>query len=188
MSDMTDIIASLEKSGFYEVLLPFLLIFTVIFAVLQKVKLFGQNSKNINIVVSLIIAFFVVRVPSIINTINMFLPKVSLLVLILLMILLVLGIFGASAEGMTGGWLFIMMAVAIVGLIWAITSSVPGIQLPSWLKLNKGDIQIIGFVVALILGIYFITKGDNNGVDWGKVQKAFGSGKLRGNNGPRGES
>jgi len=174
----------LENMGFYEVLLPFILIFTILFAILQKIKLFGEASKNINVVVAVAIAFFVVRVPSIINIINQFLPKISLVVLVLLMFLLVIGILGADATTMKGGYFFIAMLGALVGVIWAITSSIPGISLPGWLSLdavNKGYLLGIG---AFILIAFFLFKEDNQSQDGGsKLQKAlesFGSGKLRG--------
>jgi len=171
----------LENMGFYEVLLPFLLIFTILFAILQKIKLFGTNSKNINIVVAVIIAFFVVRVPSIVGVMTQFLPKVSILVLVLLMFLLVLGIFGAQGDKMTGGWLFIAMLAGLVGLVWAIFSSIPSISLPSWLELSSGDMQVIGLIVALFGGIYLITReggANNSGKGWEKLAKSFGSDKL----------
>lgn len=181
--NLSDMIKGLESMGFYAVLLPFLLIFTILFAILQKIKLFGTDSKNINIIVAVVIAFFVVRVPSIIATINMFLPKVSMIVLFLLMFLLIIGIFGASGEGISGGWFFVAMAVSMGGLIWAITSSIPGISLPSWLKLTSGDVQILIFVAVLIGGIFLITREKPSAGNEGllhKLSDAFSSGKLRG--------
>ncbi|MBU2590189.1 MAG: hypothetical protein KKA65_00875 [Nanoarchaeota archaeon] len=183
-TDMGVMLRDLENLGFYEVLLPFLLIFTIIFAILQKIKLFGPTAKNINIIVAVIIAFFVVRVPSIVGVMTQFLPKVSILVLVLLMFLLVLGIFGAQGEKMTGGWLFIAMLAALVGLVWAIFSSIPSISLPSWLELQSGDLQVIGLIIALFGGIYLITResgeksGDAGGGNWKKLADSFGAGNL----------
>ena len=55
---------------------------------------------------------------------------------------------------MTGGWLFIAMVTGLIGLVWAVFSSIPSISLPSWLELSSGDLQVIGLVVALFGGIY----------------------------------
>ena len=99
--NFSDMIKQLEQMGFYEVILPFMLVFTIMFALLQKIKLFGQDTKNINIVVAVVIAFFFVRVPAIIATVNQFLPKISMIVIVLLMFLLILGVLGS---GESTGW------------------------------------------------------------------------------------
>ena len=56
-----DAVESLEDIGFYEVALPFILIFTIVFAILQKVKIFGASGKNFNAVIAVVLAFLVVR-------------------------------------------------------------------------------------------------------------------------------
>ena len=50
-----DIFSQLEGLGVYEYLLPFLLIFSITFAILEKVKILGEDKKNINIIVSVIL-------------------------------------------------------------------------------------------------------------------------------------
>jgi len=183
-TDFSAMIKGLEQMGFYEVILPFLLVFAIIFAMLQKVKLFGKEQKNINVVVALVTAFFVVRVPEIVGAMNSFLPKVSFLVLVLLMVMLVLGIFGASAEGMTGGWFFIAIVIAIAGIIWAITSSIPGLSLPGWLRINAENQGVLLGIGALVIGVYLLTKEKaqkpKKWSEWFKDE--FSPGKLRGGN------
>lgn len=181
-TDFGAMIKGLEQMGFYDVILPFLLVFAIIFAMLQKVKLFGKDQKNINVVVALVTAFFVVRVPEIVEAMNSFLPKISFLVLVLLMVLLVLGIFGASAEGMTGGWFFIAIVIAVAGIIWAITSSIPGLSLPDWLSINAENQGVLLGIGALILGLYLLTKEKpKQPKKWGEwFKEEFSPGKLRG--------
>ena len=105
--NFSDMIKQLEQMGFYEVILPFMLVFTIMFALLQKIKLFGQDTKNINIVVAVVIAFFFVRVPAIIATVNQFLPKISMIVIVLLMFLLILGVLGSGESTGWTGWYFL---------------------------------------------------------------------------------
>jgi hypothetical protein len=58
-----DIIAGWKEYGVFEFFLPFLLMFTIFYALLRKSKLFGEPKEkpvsNINIVVSLVAALFV---------------------------------------------------------------------------------------------------------------------------------
>ena len=56
-----DIVSSLESIGAFDIALPFVLIFTISFAVLQKIQLFGSGKKNIDMIVSLVLAFLAIR-------------------------------------------------------------------------------------------------------------------------------
>lgn len=152
-----DVIQVMENMGVYDVIFPYLIVFTIFFGILQKVQLFGksENVRNINVVVAFVTAFFVLRVPWIIETIKQFLPRVSLLVIVLLMILLILGIFGTSAEGWTGLPFFIAVILSVGGIIWAVYGSIPGTTtaLPSWLQLtpsDKGILMAIGIFVLIL--------------------------------------
>lgn len=169
-------IRDLESAGFYQVLLPFILIFTIIFAILQKVQLFGTtNSKNINVIVAVAIAFFTIRAAPVVSLINQFLPKVSAMVLVLMMFLLIMGIFGITSEGWTGWPFFLAVFASVVGVGWSVFSSIPGMatQLPSWLRLdasNKGYVVFIG----VILLIYVLFKDDGGSSRATKFRDEFG--------------
>lgn len=154
----------LEQVGFYEVALPFILIFTVVFAVLQKVALFGADSKRYNVIIALVMAFLVVRMTPIVQNINLFLPKVSWIVLVMIMTLMLLGIFGAKAEGFTGVPFFIAVVISIAGIIWALS---PTVQLPSWLQLTPQDKWTLLGIGVFMLVIYFITQ-DSGKEGWSK--------------------
>ena len=56
----TDFVQTLEDMGVSDVLLPFVLIFTIVFGVLQKTDIFGQNKKNFNAIIALVVALSVV--------------------------------------------------------------------------------------------------------------------------------
>lgn len=180
--NFVEVIQSLERQGFYDVALPFILIFTLIFAILQKVEIFGSNSKKFDTMIALAIAFFTVRVESVIVLINTFLPKVSVVVLFLMILLIMLGIFGSKPEGMKGGYLFFGLVIAVGGIIWSFISSIPGydFRLPYWLRLTSTDMGYlllagIIIVVILILG----KKEEDKPSTFEKLSKAFGGEKLR---------
>lgn len=181
--NFSDLIKTLEDMGFYQVMLPFMLVFTIIFAILQKIKLFGADTKNINVVIAVIMAFFVVRVTSIVGIINQFLPKVSMIVLVLLMFLLILGIFGSGeAQGWTGWPFFVGMIGAVLGIVWALVSSFPGMGgsgggslLPSWLVLSSQDKAIL-LAVGIFVLLLWVFKEPKT--DWKKVRDELGPGQF----------
>ncbi|MBT3721419.1 hypothetical protein HOG47_07255, partial [archaeon] len=49
-------VMGLESLGLLDVLLPFLLIFTITFAVLQKSKILGDGGRRFNIIIAFVLA------------------------------------------------------------------------------------------------------------------------------------
>ncbi|MFH1455883.1 MAG: hypothetical protein ABIF40_02950 [archaeon] len=159
--DLTNYIISLESMGFFDVALPFLLVFVLIFGILEKIQLFGTRSGQINIVIGIIIAFFVIKTGEVVEIMNMFLPKVSLAVLVLVMGLMIIGIFGLRAEGFKGYPLFIGVLASVGAIIWALSSGV--VAMPSWLQMTgEQKAFVIGFG-ALILIMYFVVRQPGQG-------------------------
>lgn len=54
-----EIIMQWQQIGVFDVVLPLLLVFTVVYAILDKIGILGDN-KAINIIISLVLAFFAV--------------------------------------------------------------------------------------------------------------------------------
>ena len=67
-SAFREVIEFFQDIGLYDVVLPFLLVFTIVFAILEKTRVFGTEKiegneytkKNLNAVTAFVIAFFVV--------------------------------------------------------------------------------------------------------------------------------
>lgn len=159
-----DFIANLDTIGFYDVALPFLLVFTITFAILQKIKLFGDKGKNFNAVIALVMAFLVVRTPAIIDVMNLFLPKISLISIIIVVTLLLLGILlnkeNTSFTGTLGG---IGILVTIAGVVFAFLSSsgALGLKVPSWLNFSSGDWNfILGLLIFFLFFMYITSDSD----------------------------
>lgn len=96
----------LNKIGVYDVILPFLLVFTIIFAILEKTKVFGLDKvdgkeltkKNINAMVAFVIAFLVIASTKLVAVINEVMANVVLLVILGVCFLLLVGVFFGDKE------------------------------------------------------------------------------------------
>jgi len=96
----------LEDFGFFDVVLPFLLIFTIVFGILEKTKIFGTEEyhgkevpkKNINAMVAFVIAFFFIAAKEIVNSIKESLPIVGLFLIAIISFLMLVGSFASSKE------------------------------------------------------------------------------------------
>ena len=78
-----------QEIGIYDVVLPFLLVFTIMFAILEKTKIFGfedkeqkYTRKNLNSMVAFVTAFLVVASAKLVAIINETISNVVLLLLL----------------------------------------------------------------------------------------------------------
>jgi hypothetical protein len=169
-----NIIQRLEMWGLSDVILPFILVFTVVFSIMQKVKPLGSDkegarTKPFNVIVSLVMALAVV-IPhvlgyyppgaDIVNIINAALPQVSIVLVAILMVLLIVGLFGGKAEWGSGlsGWIAFF---AFILVVWIFGRAAGWFYyLPDWLYwLDNPDTQAMLIVVAIFaIIIWYITK------------------------------
>lgn len=100
------VITFLDKLGIYDVILPFLLVFTIVFAILEKTKILGMEKvgeekitkKNLNSMVALAIAFLVVASTKLVSVINEVMANIVLLLILAVSFLLLVGVFFADKE------------------------------------------------------------------------------------------
>jgi hypothetical protein len=174
MATYIDFFRLLESYGFTDALLPFLLIFTIIFAVLQKTNIMGKDKKNFNVILALVMALTAV-IPhvtgtypygyDVIDIINQALPQVSLLAVAAIMLMVLVGLFGAEAKWMGGsisGWMAIISFIFIVLIFggaagWWVNIS----DYIHWMD----DDTVALIVMILIFGviIWYVTKPESKG-------------------------
>ncbi len=183
----SNVIYTLESWGLTDVILPFILIFTVVFAIMQKVKPLGKDgerTKPFNVVISLVMALSVV-IPhvlgyypadaDIVNIINSALPQVSIVLVAILMVMLIVGLFGGKAEwgGSLSGWVAFGAALLV---LYIFGRSAGWFQyLPNWLYwLDNPDTQAMLIVIAVFaIIIWYITKDEVPADQKGKAVKDF---------------
>ncbi len=167
----------LDNFGLTDVILPFLLIFTIIYAILSLVKPLGKgdSGKSINTVVALAISLMVV-VPhvtgnypagrDVVEIINSAIPSASAVIIAIVMGLLLLGIFGIKIvpknSGSVSGFLILLSAIVIF-YIFGNSAGWFNWGLPPALSfLNDSDVQSVVLVVAFFaIVVAFITGGNN---------------------------
>jgi len=172
--DFRDLLNLGEEIGAFDVLLPFLLVFTLAFGVLDKSKILGKM-KQLNIVVSLVIALLFIRNQALVGLVNRFLPNVSIFMIIILMFLLLVGIFvGKEHSGWTGNLLGVAFFVSLIFIIWALSSNTIGetLDLPDYLTnlddQTKGTIIFVGVFVIII---WLVTREEKKQGEEGILEK-----------------
>ncbi len=193
-TNFNDVFASLESMGILDSLLPFFLIFTIIFAILQKTKIIGEGRKNFNVIIALIIALMVViphvagtypTSPDPVEVINSAIPNISMVVVALLMLLLLVGVFGKDLN-IVGTSLSGIIAVAsflIVVYIFGGSMNWWSGAVPDFLR-NEETQSLLIIILVFGIIIWFITKDDSPGVKVGGGMGDFFKGMLK-NVGPK---
>lgn len=156
----------LNDIGLYDVVLPFLLVFTLVFAILEKTKVLGTGTldgeeitkKNLNAMTAFICAFLVIASTQLVGIINEVMANVVLLLILSISFLLLVGSFHGEGEFTIKdfpGWIQTMMVIMFVG-ITAIFLNAMG-----WLQeiiglLQRMDVEWVSSLVFLLLVVGMI--------------------------------
>jgi len=154
---LREAITFMEDYGLYDVILPFMLVFTIIFATLQKIQIFGKESRRYNVIIAFVIAFMFVAATKLVDALNNYLPVVGLVLALFLGLMLILGIFGVKEGSGTQklGWILAGFVTLVVG-----ASFIPKIELDFLEPILKHKSAII--VVIIIIGIIaWVVKGES---------------------------
>lgn len=122
------VIGFLDKIGVYDIILPFLLVFTIVFAILEKTKVLGiekidgkdATKKNINAIVAFCIAFLVIASTQLVSLINQVMANVVLLLILAVCFLMLVGVFFGDKEFTLKdfpGWIKFFMILMFVGIV-----------------------------------------------------------------------
>ena len=161
----------LRDFGFFNVVLPFLLVFTIVFGILEKTKLFGTEGKehhpkkNLNAMVAFSMAFFVVAASNIVEVIQSSLPAVTLVLVIVLLFMLLLGSFaGQQKEGgfdlWDKGWIkWVLIIFVLIAVISIFLNSFGYLSITLDYVLNQFNDTLfasIVFIVLIVGAIFYI--------------------------------
>ncbi|MBI2110459.1 hypothetical protein HYT51_01640 [Candidatus Woesearchaeota archaeon] len=176
-SPLANAIEFLQKFGLFDIILPFLLVFTLVFAILEKTKILGVEDtekktpkKNLNSMVAFVTALLVVATNKVVTTINAALPNIILLLVVSFAFLLLLSIFHKTGElefnEKHRGWYAFFVIALFIGVVLVFLGSLPLDNGGTWLSfgwsyvLENWEGSIVSsfiFLGIVLLAIFFVT-------------------------------
>jgi hypothetical protein len=166
--------------GIYDVILPFLLVFTLVFAILEKTKVLGfegpegtekkYTRKNLNSMVAFVTAFLVVGSSKLVGIINQTISQVFILILISVLFLVVMGIFLGDKEmkfDKKDGWFIFFAVVMLSAIVIIFLNAITNDAGQSWLSIiwgyasNNMNGAIVGAVLMILVVVgmmYYVVK------------------------------
>lgn len=147
-SSFDTIINQLEQAGTFTYVLPFLFIFTLVFGILTRTKIF-ENNKGINFILSLAVALMALQTNYVSNFFAMVSPYLGIGLIVLLMVAIFLGLF-APRETWVVYTMIGISALILISVLLNIAQSTGSMWYDWWLQW-KGIIILITVVVVLFL-------------------------------------
>ncbi|MFH1425130.1 MAG: hypothetical protein ABIG28_00155 [archaeon] len=101
-------------------ILPFLLVFTIVFAVLQKSKILGEGKKQIDAIVALVIGLLVISFGQATGIIIQLIPFLAVALVVILVFLLLVGSFHNDKNFLGGKMKTFLMIIALIAVTVAV--------------------------------------------------------------------
>lgn len=173
----------LNELGLYDVVLPFLLSFTIVFAILDKTRVLGEDDidghkyskKNLNALVAFCVAFFVIASSTLVATINKAIGQIVILLLIVVFYMVLIGVFHENGKSLflEGKWRLGFMIALLIGIILIFMNSIPvnkdGMSVLEWVyrfvlgNIDTGVVSAVIFLVFIIIIIMYATSTPKEG-------------------------
>ena len=173
----------LEDFGLFSVVLPFIFVFAIVFAILEKTMVLGSEGKkddpkpkaSIDAMVSFVIALFVVAATNVVGIIRESLPMVVLVLVVIISFMLLAGSFMGSGEfsfRQSKFWKIFLTVIMFFSVILIFLNAIKTENGISWLKYawmymtqNWATGPIVSglvFLVVIVGAIYFIVDPHEN--------------------------
>jgi len=160
------VITFFEEIGLFDVVLPFLLVFVIVFAILEKTRIFGTeevqgqkySKKNLNAVAAFVIAFFVIASARLVEILQIVSSQVVILLVAVIFFLLLIGTFYKEGEGvfLEGGWKIFFMVLVFIGIVLIFMNALGWLD-SFWGFLSRGSGgNAVGSIILLIIIILFM--------------------------------
>ncbi|MFZ1970777.1 MAG: hypothetical protein WAU65_01185 [Candidatus Nanoarchaeia archaeon] len=156
-----DALNNLAQLGFFSYAIPFLLIFALVFGILNRMGLFKEN-KGVTAIIALAVGLMSLQFNIVPQFFSQIFPNLGIGISIILVFLIVMGLF---IDPVNQKWIvYILLAIAaiVAVVVVAQSSGQAGVNAWSWIQDNLGSsagtIIIIVLVVVGIAAIVGIPK------------------------------
>jgi len=181
-STFREIILFFDEVGVYDVILPFLLVFTIVYAIFEKTKILGTEEiegtvytrKNLNAMIAFVVSFLVVASSKLVEIIADVSSQMVVLLLASVFFLLLVGTFYKEGESVAleGGWRTLFMIVMFLGLVLIFLQAIPTATGESWLEWfwiymisnwSSTGVASVLLMIGIVIFIWWITQSPGQG-------------------------
>ena len=177
VSTFRGIIDFFDKIGIYDVVLPFILVFTIVYAILEKTKVLGMEEiegtkytrKNLNAMTAFVVSFLVVASSKLVAIVTDVSSQVVVLLLAAVFFLMLVGTFYKEEESVAleGRWRVLFMSIMFIGLLIIFLQAIPTKSGQPWLEWfwtyitrhwSSTGVASVILMIGIVLFIWWITQ------------------------------
>jgi len=166
VNPLENAIGLLQDFGFFSVVLPFLLVYALVYGLLTSTKLLGEDtgSSSVNQVIALTIGAFVITSTDVVNLMLGVIPQASFLLVVVLMLMMIAGLMGITRTTLFGeggftfkGSFFLIVTLIFLMIIDAgVEGGIPIIHQLNELLIGSQPFVMQGEALSTILGLAFV--------------------------------
>ena len=160
-----------DSIGLFYVVLPFLLVFTIVFVILEKTKVLGTEDiegkrytkKNLNAIAAFVMAFLVVASSELVEIITTVSSQAVIVLFLSVLFLLLVGSFYKEGEPvfLEGGWKIVFMIIVFIAIIGIFLGAIKTSDGRTWLErlgdfTGSGGDELAGSLILLALVVVFV--------------------------------
>ncbi|MFH0808432.1 MAG: hypothetical protein V1888_02345 [archaeon] len=149
---ITDVLNIWNDIGVFSYVIPFLLIFAVVFAILKKTKILGDDNDGILAIISVAIGLLALQFDFVSEFYAVIFPRFGIGLSLFLVLIIMIGFFyNGDVSEMT--WIGYVIGIAVA--LWALSSwdDWASFGFGGWFTDNFWAIVIVGVIVATIIGV-----------------------------------
>lgn len=144
----------LSELGFFDYVLPFLLIFSIIFGVLSSTKLFKEN-RGIDAIIALVVAFMALQFDLVPQFFSQVFPRLGVALAGILVVLILLGFFIDPSKSWV---MYILLGTGAIAAIAVLKGAAEGTGFYYALNFNENTAIIFGMAIFAIVIVLIVTK------------------------------
>lgn len=144
-----DLLLQWQQYQVFDYLLPFLLIFAVVFGILSATNILGKN-KGIHIIIAFVVGLLALQLPFLPEFFSQIFPRLGVAVAVILSLLILVGLFIPDQERRY--WFYGLGAIGFISALVVISQSFSAIGFFSFGGFTS---EYVGWIVAgvLIIGL-----------------------------------
>ncbi|MEK6927524.1 MAG: hypothetical protein AABX11_03765 [Nanoarchaeota archaeon] len=150
-------VISLLTTSLAQSVFVFILLFTLVFGILQKSKLFGEDKRQVDALIALAIALLVISVGYALDIITRLVPFLAVGLVIILAFILLIGLFYKDKFEAEDGIKYTVMGIAFLALTFAVLYFTGAWDYLTVLW-NDPSSNIIGnvVIVLVLIGVFLL--------------------------------
>jgi len=151
-------LSRLEQMGFFAYVLPFLLIFALVFGILSSMKIFREN-RGVDAVIALVVALMALQFDFVPVFFSQVFPRMGVALAAVLVILIVAGFFVNPKQA----WqMYIFLGIGVIAAIAVVVSTFQNVGFYSsyWIYQYLPEVALLIAVIIIVLIVTQVIKTD----------------------------